>query len=214
MVGFQLRTKPLRKTMANFRDLESGICQHCHKKQVVFQAVKETVLFKTCDKTFSFGNIILCHFEKIPVLHYEKKIFYPNGKLNVNCYLLKSRQGVSREGFCCSVTRKELLYVTSDAFFGTAKTCIIKYKMVWRAWNFAHHKMHYAAPSNTSKGCAFFYPVQVGVGAGVYLSYSSAGIRLRPEGTFSSFWCEALVCSSGNGKSAGRFGKVQHIKCS
>lgn len=162
---------------------------------------------------FSFGNIILCQFEKFPVLHYEKKIFRPNGKLKVNCYVLQSTQGVSREGFCCSLTRKELLCITLDSFFGTAKPHIIKYKMVWRAWNFAPHKTHYAAPSNISKGCAFFHPVQLGVGAGVYLSASSAGVRLRPEGTFSSLWCEALVPSSGNGKSAGKFGKIQRIKC-
>lgn len=131
MLGFQLKSKPLRKKLANFGHPELRICQHCHKRQVVFQAIKETVLFKTCDETSSFSTITLCHFERIPVLCYERKIFRPYGKLKVNRHVPKRRQGVSGECFCCSPTRKGLLDVTSDAFFfflffGAAKSCTIK----------------------------------------------------------------------------------------
>lgn len=122
MVGFQLRPNPLRKLKANFRDLESRIYLHCHKKQVVIQAAKEIVLYKTCDKIFSLVTSACVTLKNFLGSILRKKIFYPNGKLKVNCCR------VSREGFCCSLTRKALFYITSDAFFGTAKTCIINTK--------------------------------------------------------------------------------------
>lgn len=128
----------------------------------------------------------------------------------------KSGQGVSREGFCCDLTRKKLLHITFRClfffFFGTEKTCIIKFKPFRAFYNFSLHKIHCAALSNMSNSSASFWHLQVGVGAGPYLRYSSEGVWLKAGGIFSSLCCEDLVLS-GNGKSAGRFEIIQHIKC-
>lgn len=77
-----------------------------------------------------------------------------------------ANSAVSREGFCCSLTRKALFYITSDAFFGTAKTCIINTK-----WSEGFETFHTTKCimqlHQTSKSCAFSHLVQVGIEAGV-----------------------------------------------
>lgn len=177
MDGFQLRPNLLRKLRANFRDLEFSIYQHCHKKQVVFQTAKEIVLYKTFSLVAS-SCVTLKNFLGSIL---RKKIFYPNGKLKVNCCRAESEQG----RLLLQSKRKGIILHHLRCLFWYSKDLHHKYKMVWRVWNFSHHKMHYAAPSNISKGCAFFHLVRVGMEAGVYLRRN---IFFSLMWRFSSFW--------------------------
>lgn len=146
---------------------------------MVFQAAKETVLYKTPDNFFSLVTSSCVTLKNFLGSILRKKK-YPNGKLKVNCC-----RAVSREGFLLQSNKKGIILHHLRCLFWYSKDLHHKYEMVWRVWNFSHHKMHYAAPSNISKGCAFSHLVRVGMEAGVYLRRD---IFFFLMWRFSSFW--------------------------
>lgn len=160
MAEFQLRSKPLGKIMANFRGLESRILPTLSQETSGITGWKNPFNFKTWQNLFFLWHHPVLLWKKIPVFH----IFYPNDKLIVNCCVLKSRQGVSREGFWCSLTR--IILNQFRCWFWYSKDL--------------HHKIQkglkglkICTPQNVfrssikCKSCASFHPVQLGVGAGV-----------------------------------------------
>lgn len=69
MVGFQLRLKPLRKLKANFRDLESNTVT----RSKCISGCKRNYPLQNMWQILFFGNVILCHLEKLSGLHSEEK---------------------------------------------------------------------------------------------------------------------------------------------